>query len=201
MTARIVLSTTNQGKVTEIVDRLGDLAEWVPRPDDVPPVVEDAPDLLGNARLKAWALAAATGLPALADDTGLEVAALDGAPGVISARYAGPEEDATRNVAKLLRELEGIDDRTARFRTVLVLALPDGTEVVAEGAVEGTIATAPRGQGGFGYDPVFVPNGDHRTFAEMPLADKQALSHRGRALDRLEELFKSGGELSEKVEI
>ncbi|MCB0962373.1 MAG: hypothetical protein KDA98_03590, partial [Acidimicrobiales bacterium] len=163
---QVVLASANPKKAAEIRAILGDHVDLVPRPADVPEVVEDAPDFEGNARLKALALAAATGLAALADDSGLEVDALGGAPGVRSARYAsapgdeGNADDAA-NVAKLLAELADrpeVADRTARFRAVVVLRWPDGREVVASGAVEGTIADAPRGEGGFGYDPVFVPD-------------------------------------------
>ena len=186
---RLVLATANPGKVVEIEGLLGDRVELVPRPAAVPDVVEDADTLEGNARLKAVALVTATGLPAVADDTGLEVEALGGAPGVRSARYAGDEGDAVRNVAKLLAELAGRPDpadRRARFRTVALLRWPDGRELVAEGTVDGTIATARSGDGGFGYDPVFVPDGgDGRTFAELTLAEKQAISHRGRAFRAL----------------
>ena len=141
----------------------------LPRPEWVADVDETGETLLDNARLKARALAAATGVPAIADDTGLEVDDLGGEPGVRSARYSGESATYADNVAKLLAALEGRPEpRSARFRTVAVAAWPDGREVVAEGVVEGTIATAPRGGGGFGYDPVFVPGGgDSRTFAEM----------------------------------
>lgn len=191
---QVVLASANPKKAAEIRAILGDRVELVPRPDDVAEVVEDAPDFEGNARLKAAALAAATGLVALADDSGLEVDALGGAPGVRSARYAaGPGDegnaDDAANVAKLLSELADrpeAADRTARFRAVVVLRWPDGREVVASGSVEGAIAAAPRGEGGFGYDPVFVPDdGDGSTFAEMGAEAKHAISHRGRALAAL----------------
>jgi XTP/dITP diphosphohydrolase len=145
--------------------------------------------LEGNARLKATAVARATGMPAMADDTGLEVEALGGAPGVFSARFAGPGATYADNVSKLLAELAGqleSSARRARFRTVAVAAWPDGSEVVAEGVVQGWISLAPRGSAGFGYDPVFVPfEGDGRTFAEMSSTDKNSLSHRGRAFRAL----------------
>jgi XTP/dITP diphosphohydrolase len=198
---RIVLASANPKKAAEMARIFGELGvqvdgrpvELVARPGDVAEVVEDADDFLGNARLKAVALADATGLPALADDSGLEVDALGGAPGVRSARYsdvvAGDVDSA--NVAKLLVELErvgasGSEARTARFRTAIVLRWPDGQEQVAEGAVEGVIIDAPQGTGGFGYDPVFAPaEGDGRTFAEMAPEQKHAISHRGRALRAL----------------
>jgi len=160
----------------------------------VPDVVEDGETLLDNARLKARALVGATGQAAVADDTGLEVDALGGAPGVYSARYAGDDATYADNVAKLLRELAALGDgggeRRARFKTVALAAFPDGSEVWAEGVMEGTIATGARGQHGFGYDPVFVPTGgDGRTFAEMAPAEKDAVSHRGRAFRALAALL------------
>ena len=184
MTLRLVLATANPDKAAEIAAILGPAVELVPRPTEIPEVVEDADTLEGNARLKAVAIAEATGLPALADDTGLEVDELQGAPGVRSARYAGEDATYADNVTKLLESLEGVypADRTARFRTVALARWPDGREVVAEGVVDGLIATVAEGTSGFGYDPVFVPNdGDGRTFAEMSDDEKHALSHRGRA--------------------
>jgi XTP/dITP diphosphohydrolase len=183
---RLVLASANPDKAAEIQAILGAHVELRPRPSDVPDVVEDGETLLDNARLKARALAASTGEPAVADDTGLEVDALGGDPGVRSARYAGEHASYADNVAKLLDALAGRGDRRARFRTVALVAFPDGREVVADGVVEGRIAGAPRGDGGFGYDPVFVPDdGDGRTFAEMDAAEKHALSHRGRAFRAL----------------
>jgi XTP/dITP diphosphohydrolase len=187
----VVLASANPNKAREIAEILGDRVTLVPRPPEVPDVAEDATTFEGNARLKAVALVAATGLAALADDSGLEVDALGGEPGVSSARYAGDGATDPDNVAKLLRALEALGAvdpaaRTARFRAVLVLRRPDGAEVVCDGVVEGTIARAPRGDGGFGYDPVFVPlEGEGRTFAEMDAAAKHAISHRGRALAAL----------------
>jgi XTP/dITP diphosphohydrolase len=189
---RLVLASANPDKVKEIVAVLSAAlpVELLPRPDGVPDVVEDADTLVGNARLKARALVEATGMAAVADDTGLEVDALDGAPGVYSARYAGADASYADNVAALLRALAAVEgggaDRRARFRTVALVAFPDGTEVCAEGVLPGTIATAARGANGFGYDPVFVPEGgDERTFAEMKPAEKDAISHRGRAFRAL----------------
>ncbi len=155
-----------------------------------PDVEETGATLEENARIKASALAAALGLAAIADDTGLEVDAIDGAPGVHAARYAGPDATYADNVAKLLRELEGVYPalRTARFATVAMTCWPDGREVASRGEVEGVIAAAPAGEHGFGYDPVFVPTeGDGRTFAEMTGAEKHAVSHRGRAFAALAE--------------
>jgi XTP/dITP diphosphohydrolase len=185
---RIVLASANPDKAREIRAILGDAVTLEPRPPDVPDVVEDGETLLDNARLKAAALCDATGLAALADDTGLEVDALGGAPGVHAARYAGDDATYDDNVDKLLGALEGIDDarRTARFRTVAIVRFPDGREVIADGVVEGRIAAQRRGARGFGYDPVFVPlEGDGRSFAEMSEDEKHAISHRGRALRAL----------------
>jgi XTP/dITP diphosphohydrolase len=195
MTLRCVLSTTNTDKAAEIqmiFAGYGGL-ELLERPAEIGEIEETGETLLDNARLKALALSESTGQPAIADDTGLEVEALDGAPGVYSARYAGEGVTYADNVAKLLVELDGVEDRRARFTTVAYASFPDGIEVSAVGAVEGTIALEARGQGGFGYDPVFVPDeGDGRSFAEMSPEEKHAISHRGRAFralaDRLEGL-------------
>lgn len=182
---RLVLATANPDKALEIAALLEGF-EVVPRPVGVGDVEETADTLEGNARLKALAIAEATGEVAVADDTGLEVAALGGRPGVWSARYAGASATYADNVARLLAELDGVADRRARFRTAAVAAFPHGGEVVAEGWVDGRIALAPRGSNGFGYDPVFVPaDGDGRTFAEMTRAEKQTVSHRGRAFRAL----------------
>jgi XTP/dITP diphosphohydrolase len=186
------MASANPDKASEIAAVLsGTLdVELLPRPSEVPDVVEDGATLLDNARLKARALVAATGLPAVADDTGLEVAALDGAPGVYSARYAGEDVTYADNVDKLLREMDALADgggeRAACFRTVALVAYPDDSEVWSEGVVEGTIARQPTGSAGFGYDPVFVPvEGRGRTFAEMTPDEKHAISHRGRAFRAL----------------
>jgi len=163
------------------------LADW---PGATAPE-ETGATLLENARIKALAAVALTGLPAIADDTGLEVDALGGAPGVHAARYAGPRATYADNVAKLLRELAGVppERRTARFRTVCFAAWPDGTEMSADGTLQGTITDAPRGTNGFGYDPVFVPRGETRTYAELTDAEKNAISHRGRAVRWLRKLL------------
>jgi XTP/dITP diphosphohydrolase len=186
---RFVLATANPDKAVEIESVLRALGiELVGRPSDVPEVDETGETLEDNARLKAAALCAATDLPAIADDTGLEVDALGGAPGVRSARYAGAEASYDDNVARLLAELDGLplERRTARFSTVAVARWPDGLEVAAIGSVEGIITAAPRGENGFGYDPVFVPIvGDGRTFAEMTAEEKHAHSHRGEAFRTL----------------
>jgi XTP/dITP diphosphohydrolase len=189
---RLVLASANPDKVKEIVAVLSAAlpVDLLPRPETVPEVVEDADTLVGNARLKARALVAATDTAAVADDTGLEVDALDGAPGVYSARYAGASATYADNVAKLLSELAALEEnggaRRASFKTVALVAFPDGSEVWAEGVLPGTIATEGRGTNGFGYDPVFVPDGgDGRTFAQMRAEEKDAISHRGRAFRAL----------------
>ena len=188
---RVVCASANPHKVTEMVDLMGGIVEMAPRPADVPDVVEDADTLVGNARLKAHAIMAATQMPALADDTGLFVDALDGEPGVHTARYAGVGATDADNRAKLLRELVG-KSRTARFVTVALLCFPDGREIVAEGVCEGTIAESERGERGFGYDPLFIArDGDGRTFAEMTIEEKHVLSHRGRAFRTLAKSLRS----------
>jgi len=188
---RLVLASANPDKSAEIAAILSAAVpgiDLVPRPADVPDVEENGTTLVENARLKAAALAEATGLPAVADDTGLLVDALDGAPGVYSARFAGEGATYADNVAKLLKELDGVEpeQRTARFETVALVRWPDGREVAATGAVDGVIATEARGHRGFGYDPVFVPTeGDGSTFAELTPLEKHAVSHRGRAFRAL----------------
>ena len=180
----LVCASANPDKVVEIAALLEGVAVLLPRPPEVPDVVEDADTLEGNARLKAAAICAASGRPAVADDTGLEVDALGGAPGVYAARYAGEGVTYADNREKLLAELAGVPerDRTARFRTVAMVVRPDGSETVVEGVCEGLITLTERGARGFGYDAVFAPrDGDGRTFAEMSDAEKNAISHRGRA--------------------
>ncbi|HUG74402.1 MAG TPA: RdgB/HAM1 family non-canonical purine NTP pyrophosphatase [Acidimicrobiia bacterium] len=185
MTLRFVLATKNPYKVEEMT---AILARLLPQAEivgglDWPEVDETGTTLEDNARLKARAVSSATGLAALADDTGLEVDALDGAPGVYAARFAGADGDHAANRDLLLRRLEGVDDRRARFRTVMLLAHPDGSEIAAEGVLEGTITSEERGQRGFGYDPLFAVEG--RTLAEMTDDEKNALSHRFAALEAL----------------
>ncbi len=180
---RLVLATLNPGKVAELAGLLSGF-EVVPRPEGVAEPVEDGPTLLANARIKARAVVAVTGEAAVADDTGLEVDALDGRPGVTTARFAGPGATAAENIDRLLAELDGVAtaDRTARWRTVALVLRPDGSEVVAEGVCEGVVTESRRGEGGFGYDPVFVPaEGGGRTFAQMAIEEKNAVSHRGKA--------------------
>ena len=182
-----VAATANPHKLTEMSAALAGVVTLLPRPAGLGEVHEDGDTLEANARIKAVAVAAFAGAAALADDTGLEVDALDGAPGVRSARYAGPSADDGANVAKLLAALADVppERRTARFRTVAVARWPDGRELLADGVVKGSIAESPRGGRGFGYDPVFVPSPGELTFAEMSLDAKGAISHRGRALRAL----------------
>ena len=180
----LVCASANPDKVVEIAALLDGVARLLSRPPEVPDVVEDADSLEGNARLKASAICAASGSAAVADDTGLAVDALGGAPGVYAARYAGEGVTYADNREKLLTELAGVAeaDRSARFRTVAMVVRPDGSEIVVEGVCEGRIAFADRGDRGFGYDALFIPtDGDGRTFAEMSDAEKNEISHRGRA--------------------
>ena len=190
-----VLATTNPNKAREIRQIFagaGLRLELLARPAGVPEVEETEPTLLGNARLKAASLVKATGVAAIAEDTGLEVEALGGAPGVRSARYAGEPPNEEANVDRVLAELVGKrapQERRARFVTVAVAMWPDEREISAEGSVEGWIAPERRGSGGFGYDPVFVPTeSDGRTFGELAEQSpdaKHSLSHRGRAFRAL----------------
>lgn len=181
---RFVVASHNPDKLRElgrVLDHPGwelvGLPEGAPRPD------EDGATLLDNARIKARSAAAFTGLPAIADDTGLEVDALGGRPGVHASRFAGPTATYADNVAKLLADLTGVPParRTARFRTVCVACLPGGEEVVGEGVLEGVITDRPRGGGGFGYDPVFEIRGTGGTLAELTEEEKNQRSHRARA--------------------
>jgi len=189
----LVCATANPGKVAEIAGLLPHGWTLLPRPNSVGDVVEDSGTLVGNARLKARAILAATGKPAVADDTGLEVAALGGAPGVDTAVYAGEGCSDADNRRKLLGALSGVTDRAARFVTVVLVAWPDGSETIVEGVCNGRIAEDERGDRGFGFDPLFVPDdGDGRTFAQMTAEEKNAVSHRGRAFRGLAaELAKS----------
>lgn len=187
---KLLVASRNAGKLREIRELLAaDGVEVVGLADlgFAVDVEEDAETFLGNARKKARTLTGATGLPCLADDSGLCVDALDGRPGVHSARYAGEGAgDAERN-RKLLRELEGVppERRGAAFVCAMVLALPDGREVEAEGRLEGRMLEAPRGEGGFGYDPLFLVEELGKTLAELEVGRKNLLSHRGRALSTL----------------
>jgi XTP/dITP diphosphohydrolase len=183
---QLVCASANPDKVAEIQQLLGGVVDLLPRPAEVPDVVEDADTLLGNARLKAAAIVAATGLPAVADDTGLFVDALNGRPGVHTARYAGQGCSYADNRAKMLGELHGVEQRGAQFITVALVAWPDGNELAVEGVCPGQIASTERGDVGFGYDAIFAPDeADGLTFAEMSSTAKHAVSHRGRAFAEL----------------
>lgn len=176
----IALATTNVGKARELARLLEVPVEPL---DGWEAPVEDGATFEANALVKARAarVQAPPGVRVLADDSGLEVPALGGEPGVHSARFGGPGLDDAGRVRHLLERLEGVQDRRARFVCVLALIEPGGDETIVEGVLEGTIATAPRGAGGFGYDPVFVPSGQDRTVAELAPEEKDAISHRGRA--------------------
>lgn len=185
MIPRLVIATKNRGKVTEmraLLEEAGIVSEVV-EGLDWPDIDETGDTLEENALLKARAVCEATGLPALADDTGLEVDALDGAPGVRTGRFSGPDATYDDNIDHLLELLGDRPDRGARFRTVVALVFPDGVEITAEGVVEGEITTGRRGNGGFGYDPVFAIDGV--TLAEMGVEEKNRISHRARAVEAL----------------
>jgi XTP/dITP diphosphohydrolase len=181
---RLVLATHNPGKVRELADLLRSRRVDVVSAGvlGLPEPIEDAPDFAGNARLKALAAAHGSGLPALADDSGFAAAALGGAPGVLSARWAGPQKDFAAAMERVHREMAGSADRRAWFVCALSLAWPDGETASFMGRVEGTVAWPPRGVQGFGYDPIFVPLGSAQTYGEMEPAQKLATSHRARAM-------------------
>ena len=188
----LVCASANSHKYSEMAQILSGVVNLIPRPPEIPDVVEDANTLDGNARLKATAIQSSTGCPAVADDTGLEVDALGGAPGIFSARYAGENATYEENVSKLLEEMSQVtgEGRSARFRTVALIVWEDGAETIAEGVVEGVIAETPSGKGGFGYDSVFIPSsGEGKTFAEMSDEEKNDISHRGVAFRKLKELL------------
>ena len=185
--SRLVLASHNRGKLREIAALVAPYAiEMVSAADlGLPEPEETEADCAGNARLKASVAARAAGLPALADDSGFCVAALGGAPGVLSARWAGPGKDFTTAMARVRRESAGSEDNRAWFVCVLSLAWPDGAAASFMGRIDGTLAWPPRGDAGFGYDPIFVPRGDTRTYGEMPAEQKHADSHRARAMAQL----------------
>jgi XTP/dITP diphosphohydrolase len=186
----LIFATNNRHKLTEVNQILGDTIELTTLAEcgiteEIP---ETSPTIQGNALQKARYVWERTGRSCFADDTGLEVDALNGAPGVRSARYATDGHDFDANVTLLLRNLEGVTERSAQFRTVVALIL-DGEEYLFEGIVRGHITSERFGEGGFGYDPVFVPEGEVMTFAEMSAEAKNAISHRGRAMTKLAEWF------------
>lgn len=182
-----VLATANVDKAKEMSAVLGGLGlEVVPRPPDIADVEETENTLLGNALLKSRALAKATGMSAIADDSGLFVDALGGRPGVFSSRFAGEFATYGENVQKLLMEMQGVADRAATFRTIISVTSPDEEEIWVEGVLKGTILLERRGTNGFGYDPIFAPEGcGGRSFAQMTADEKNAISHRARALAAL----------------
>jgi XTP/dITP diphosphohydrolase len=191
---KLLVATRNKHKVTEIRQIFALPGLTLVAADEVPglpeDVVEDADTFEGNALKKARTLCRASGLWTLADDSGLEVAALNNAPGVYSARYAGEPCSYPANNEKLLRELAGKTDRSARFRCAIALCAPDGREWTVEGRCPGRIIEALRGANGFGYDPLFVPDGFDKTFAELGAEDKNRISHRGNALRRAAEAWR-----------
>lgn len=190
MNKTLVFATQNKNKAHEIQGLLPEgievktLAE-IGCTDDIP---EEEPTLEGNALQKARYVYEKYGVDCFADDTGLEVEVLNGEPGVYSARYAGPEKDSEANMDLLLEKLSGRENRKAQFRTAIALIL-DGKEYTFEGKVVGAIANQRSGDEGFGYDPIFVPEGDIRSFAQMPLSEKNKISHRGRAIKKLSEFL------------
>ncbi len=185
MGMKLVLATANPNKAREIREILEDRVSLIPRPQDVPSPMENGGTLLVNARLKAAAVSCATALPALADDTGFEIEALHGRPGVDAAYFAGPRATSAENCEKAIASLRGFprpEQRRAWLRTVALMRWPSGEERWHEGACEGIVATAPAGDARFGYDSVFIPvEGDGRTFAELQRYEKHRLSHRRRA--------------------
>jgi len=184
---RIVLASRNTAKLAELRRILGAGYDLLPLPDDAPDVAETGGTFEENALLKARAAAAASGLTAVADDSGLRVDALNGMPGVLSARWAGRRADDAANLELVLDQLTDVPDgrRGAAFVCAAAVATPDGEERVVVGEVRGALIREPRGSGGFGYDPIFVPHGDTRTTAEMSAAEKDAISHRGQAFRAL----------------
>jgi XTP/dITP diphosphohydrolase len=189
MIPRLVVASKNPDKILEIEDVLGEagVAGEIVRGLEWPDVDETGETLEENALLKARAVVEVVGLPTVADDTGLEVAALDGRPGVRTARFAGEDATYADNVTRLLREMDGVVDRRATFRTAVALVMPDGSEIVVDGSLDGVIAEKARGDDGFGYDPVFEVEG--RTLAEMGVSEKNKVSHRARALRSLADVL------------
>jgi len=188
---KLVFATNNQNKVNEIKSLLGEGVEILSLKDigcnkELPETQET---LEGNALQKARYVADTYNVNCFADDTGLEVESLNGAPGVYSARYAGEQCTAEDNMTKILSELEGKENRKAKFRTIVALILR-GEEYSFEGIIDGSITLTKSGSDGFGYDPVFQPNGFHNTFSEMSMAEKNAISHRGKAVSKLIEFLK-----------
>lgn len=194
MTIRLLVGSSNPGKLAEYRELLAGLDLELVTPDELgglPEPPEDAPTYRENAVAKARAYQRASGLPTVADDSGLEVRALRGAPGVRSRRFFGDDATAAERNARLLGLLDGVTDRSARFVAVIALVWTDGTVETFDGEVQGEIALAPRGPAGFGYDPVFVIAGDGRTMAELSAAEKHRISHRGLAAAKLRAMLGS----------
>ena len=195
---RIAIASRNPGKIREIIAICSDWpVEWVTADDRWPEVEEIGETYAENALLKAKAVAEATGLPAIADDSGIEVDKLDGAPGVRSARFAGDGATDEENLRKLIEAIRDTDVRTARYRCVAVLS--DGT--AAEATCEGTLVTDPRGENGFGYDPIFVADGEIRAMAELSPEEKDAISHRGKAFRALGQKIAKQGPLALEADL
>lgn len=195
MSVKLVVATRNPDKLAELVSLLEGLEFELVALGQIAPdlhTVEDGNNLEENARKKGWEAARATGLLALAEDTGLEIDFLDGAPGHLAARFAGNKVSYADNIRKVLDLMRGVPDvqRDARFRCVAAVALPNGAVHLFEGVSQGRIAEVPRGNDGFGYDPIFIPEGFDRTFAELGVAVKNTLSHRTRAVEKAKEFLK-----------
>ncbi len=206
MARKLIIASRNEGKIEEVRRNLEGLGiEWVTWKDleRWPELLEDGSSYYENALKKAEKLTRVAGWAALADDSGLEVDALGGAPGVHSARYAGMEGDDRKNIRRLLHEMRRVppEERRARFICVIVLYFPGGDHLKVEGRCEGVIVHEPRGEGGFGYDPVFQPLGYHLTFAQLLPQEKDALSHRGRALRRLREKLLADQSMLDRMEV
>jgi len=192
MLPKLILATHNKGKVKEFQAMLaGHVGEIVCAADyHLPEPAETGTTFVENAKIKALAAMRATGLPALSDDSGISVNALNSAPGVYSADWAGHPRDFGKAMALVQEKLGDATDRSAYFTSVLVLAFPDDTLHVFEGVIHGTMIWPPRGTGGFGYDPMFLPEGHAQTFGEMPADVKDSISHRARAVEKLKEFFR-----------
>lgn len=183
---KIIFATSNPNKLTEVRQLLSESSKILGLSDISwsDPIEETAPDLEGNAMLKALAVSNKLEVDCFAEDTGLEIDYLQGRPGVKSARYAGEDNNATKNMARVLEEMDGSDERGAQFRTIIALSM-DGALHLFEGVIRGRIAHSPSGEGGFGYDPIFIPEGHDRSFGELSAGDKSKISHRARAMKKL----------------
>jgi len=193
---KLLAATTNRGKIVEIAEILSGLGVTVMTPEEIDlhiDVKEDGATFAENALIKARAWSEAAGMPALADDSGLCVDALDGRPGVMSARFSGPDATDEKNIELLLRSLQSKTQRTARFVCAVALAWQTGEVILAEGRYEGIIIDEPRGRGGFGYDPVFLDPELNKTLAQMSPGEKNARSHRKKALDALKTRLQESG--------